>query len=44
MNLAENHGIKILFIVFEVMFENNRLHAEHNPAYSANCYCLMNFD
>ena len=41
MNLAVNHGIEILFIVFEVMFKNNRQHAEHNPAYSANCYCVI---
>ena len=26
-------------IVLEVMFENNRQHAEHDPAYSASCYC-----
>ena len=41
MNLAENRETKILLIVFEVMFKNNRLHAEHDPAYSATCYLLL---
>ena len=43
MNLAENRGSKILFIVFDVMFENNRQHALHDPAYSASCYCVIEF-
>ena len=40
MNLAEN---RVLLIVFEVMFKNNRQHAEHDPAYSASCYCVNEF-
>ena len=43
MNLAENRGSKILFIVFDVVFENNRVHVVHNPAYSASCYCVIEF-
>ena len=37
--LGGNRGSKILFIVFDVVFENNRVHVEHNPTYSASCYC-----
>ena len=43
MNLAENLGSKILFIVFDVVFENNRQHVVHAPDYSASCYCVIEF-
>ena len=43
MNLAENRGTKILLIVFEFLFKNNRQYAEYDPAYSATCYCVIEF-
>ena len=43
MNLAENRGSKILFIVFDVVFENNRQFVVHAPDYSASCYCVIEF-
>ena len=32
-------GTKILLIVFEILFKNNRVHVEHDPTYSVSCYC-----
>ena len=43
MNLAENRGSKFLFVVFDVVFENNTQHVVHAPAYSASCYCVIEF-